>query len=138
MKKIKIACATVAQLNWLVAKALGAEFGKDASGAIAATLAKPITFLGTLTTVVKIEGVLTVIPGGTFSPTTRPEQGSPIIERLGISTRHLIGWKGWGKWEAKDSRERFQVFGETLLMAAMRLQVVSALGHEAEVPEELA
>lgn len=72
-----------------------------------------------------------------FNPSTDWAQGGPLSEREGISTRHLIGWEGWGKWDAKDPRENHLHFGPTPLIAAMRCYVASKLGDEIDIPEEL-
>jgi len=69
-------------------------------------------------------------PRSVFSPSTRWAQGGPIIEREGMT---LIRFPEWTA-VAGD----VQASGPTPLIAAMRVFVASKLGHEVEVPEELA
>lgn len=63
-------------------------------------------------------------------------QGGPIIEREKIGSLHEARgvWSASTKWE--DPAKVF--YGKTKLIAAMRCYVVSKLGDEVEIPEELA
>lgn len=85
---------------------------------------------------------LLLMNGKPYSPSTDWAQGGPIIEREGISIAFgdTIGVNLWGAeiWPdyAKPCTARAQ--GPTALIAAMRCYVASKLGHEIDVPEELA
>lgn len=95
----------------------------------------------------------------TYTPSTRWDQGGPIIEREGITTRKVrgtwhamsekdsgtdqrvnwcrhtyIGAKRYGKlsYEVSPRTQRFE--GDSLLVAAMRCHVATRLGDEVEVP----
>ena len=79
-----------------------------------------------------------------FSPSTRWSQGGPIIEREGIDV--FTEKKTPESWVASIARYqnggrlvgwRIHQYGPTPLIAAMRAYVVSKLGDEAEIPEEL-
>ena len=71
-----------------------------------------------------------------FKPSTDWAQGGPIIEREYISVLPWLvgGWKA--RTTANDGAE-YVCEGPTPLVAAMRCYVVSKLGDEVEVPEEL-
>lgn len=64
---------------------------------------------------------------------TNPAQGHPIIERERISSIHTFFPEGW---ECRNDVNAF-ARGPTALIAAMRCYVVSKLGYEVEVPDEL-
>lgn len=87
-----------------------------------------------------------------WSPSTDWSQGGPIIEREVINLETLISRATDGRevltWHARMSvRHTFQNYrtipqphwgkGPTPLIAAMRCYVVSNLGDEVDVPEEL-
>lgn len=68
------------------------------------------------------------------------DQGGPIIEREVCTLIERDGeWSAEVFWPKPPSRHRFcySVRGETPLIAAMRTYVVSRLGAEVDVPEEL-
>ena len=69
------------------------------------------------------------------SPSTDWSQGGPIIEREKIGSLHEARgvWSASTKWE--DPAKVF--YGKTKLIAAMRCYVVSKLGEEVEIPNEL-
>lgn len=71
-----------------------------------------------------------------FAPHLNWDQGGPIIEREGIAT-----WKPFdadrGMWKAHYSLTQCEQYGPTPLIAAMRCYVMSKLGDEADVPDEL-
>lgn len=69
--------------------------------------------------------------GDHFKPSTDWMQGGPIIEREGINL-----WNESYEWEASLYGKHI-VWGDTLLVAAMRCYVASKLGDEVEIPEEL-
>lgn len=122
MKKISISEATNTQLDWLVAKCEGEDV------------------------VVGYDGRLRFPPAQfsdeeVFTPTTNPAQMWPIIEREDIAIGH-------GNSKAHpDNRYEAAIIrlhqwailaqGPTKLIAAARCYVVSKLGEEVEVPEEL-
>jgi hypothetical protein len=73
-----------------------------------------------------------------WRPSTRPEQGMPIMELEHIETRWL-----YGEWEAcKASDEGFVKLiaqyhcedGPTMLVAGMRCFVALYFGHEVDLP----
>ncbi len=66
-----------------------------------------------------------------FKPSSDWSQGGPIIEREGITITHQTT-----QWAAQTDDDYF-AYGPTPLIAAMRCFVVSKLGDEVEVPEEL-
>jgi hypothetical protein len=66
-----------------------------------------------------------------FSPTTDWLQGGPIIEREVIDV-WSTGIKNWGAANGHRTGS-----GPTPLIAAMRCFVLSKLGEEVEIPEEL-
>ncbi len=73
----------------------------------------------------------------TYSPSTDWSQGGPIIEREKIS---IIDVDGYDFWKAEKLDQNAKVvtgYGPTPLVAAMRCYVVSKLGNEVEIPEEL-
>jgi hypothetical protein len=82
-----------------------------------------------------------------YRPSTKWEQGGPIIDREGIdlycNVPSSIAEKntGWlSSWRARYSRCGYgtdMVHGPTPLIAAMRCYVTSKLGDDIEIPEEL-
>lgn len=110
--KVKVSEATRIQLDWLVARALG----KRPSLSIlqrTGRLAKKHDY------------------------TTNWAQGGPIIEREGM---HLDGPSrsvGDKTWYATHPASRAVESGPTILVAGLRAFVVSRMGREVEVPEEL-
>lgn len=66
-------------------------------------------------------------------------QGGPIIEREGIALEPMTHDKYGDGWLATrvEGSVICMEFGPTMLVAAMRCYVVSKLGSEVEVPEEL-
>ena len=66
-----------------------------------------------------------------FNPSTNWAQGGPIIER----EKMTLEWTG-EDWMAYIRHDE-EYFGPTPLIAAMRCYVVSQLGDEVEVPNEL-
>ncbi len=66
-------------------------------------------------------------------------QGGPIIEREGINLDNYAKNPKWSAWTPAPDREsgEAQAYGPTPLIAAMRCYVVSKLGDEVEIPEEL-
>jgi hypothetical protein len=74
-------------------------------------------------------------PRGTqYSPSTNWSQGGPIIERELITIQPVVRPDGW---MARTQRQDSVWEGPTPLIAAMRCYVVSKLGDEVEVPDEL-
>lgn len=77
-----------------------------------------------------------------WEPSTDWSQGGPIIERENITMMRTIsgsefGWIAWKNGERGPHKNEFSQYGPTQLIAAMRCFVVSVLGEEIEVPEEL-
>lgn len=81
-----------------------------------------------------------------YSPSTRQEQGGPIIEREQITTKRYhystqIADIYGGDWLAYRGRgtgphvNEFSMWGPTPRIAAMRCYVASKLGDEVEVPD---
>ena len=72
-----------------------------------------------------------------WSPSTSWQDGGPIVERGRINLRA----SGAGNWVARShdvAHPKLIIqYGPTALIAAMRCCVVSKLGDEVEVPEEL-
>lgn len=76
-----------------------------------------------------------------FAPSRRWAQAGPIIERERIDVLGMVEGPS-GDWTASIPRPnhvgwRFIAKGPTPLIAAMRCYVVSKLGDEVEVPDEL-
>ena len=69
----------------------------------------------------------------TFYPSADWSQGGPIIEREKIALSYDTGRFGW----VASFYDGDDVFGGTPLTAAMRCYVVSKLGDEVEVPDDL-
>ena len=73
-----------------------------------------------------------------FSPSTNWALGGEIIEREGISVdRDAVDWTAWTWARTRDAAE-YVSSGDTPLIAAMRCFVVSKLGDEVEIPEDIA
>ena len=87
-----------------------------------------------------------------YSTSTSWALGGIIIETEGISlwhklnveysesgkeTRTHLGWQAGAHYLPQECRHRFDGFGPTPLIAAMRCYVQSKLGDEVEVPDEL-
>ena len=72
--------------------------------------------------------------GEWYTPSSDWAQGGPIIEREGISIRQVLT----DFWAAEVDAGEYEHDGPTPLIAAMRCYVESKLGHEIEIPEELA
>jgi hypothetical protein len=71
------------------------------------------------------------------APSIQPQDwalGGPIIEREGITVRRYTD----ALWDASIGRLDYVADGPTPLVAAMRCYVISKLGDEVEVPDELA
>lgn len=71
-----------------------------------------------------------------FTPSTDWSQGGPIIERERISVISDFHEIEEG-WLAESYQDNIQQFGPTPLIAAMRCYVMSRLGDEIEIPQEL-
>ena len=117
--KIKVSEATDKQLNFMVAKAVG-MIVTNHNGSV---------FWGNFATV---------------TPTTSWSQGGPIIEseRITVQTdKHDTDGDIWSAYRrenlfAGDGTDCWST-GPTLLVAGLRCFVLSKLGHEVEIPEEL-
>lgn len=77
-----------------------------------------------------------------FKPSTKWEQGGPIIEREGIELRPArFGAPGWTAWTldtaTKTQARNIGKSGSSALLAAMRCYVASKLGDTVEIPEGL-
>lgn len=72
----------------------------------------------------------------TWSPTTDWSQGGPIIEREKVRLDTTWNCED-GYWSARMDAVGGWWLGDTPLIAAMRCYVVSKLGDEVEIPEEL-
>ena len=119
MNKLKTSELTDAALDWAVAKAEGMEIDGP--------------------TVITREfywdddGLQWVVE---WEPTTNWTQGGPIIERERISVISDFHEIEEG-WLAESYQDNIQQFGPTPLIAAMRCYVMSRLGDEIEIPQEL-
>lgn len=78
-----------------------------------------------------------------YSPSTKGEQGEPIIEEYKINSSYGHGLKA-DLWFAERYRSyslgrdtASQQYGPTALVACMRSFVASEMGEEVEVPYEL-
>lgn len=94
--------------------------------------------------VAKIDGDSFGVPGKDYSPSADWAQGGPIIEREKITVAPGFDWHYSarfralaGKYAGLENPSAFWVCGYTLLEAAMRCYVVSRLGNEIEIPDEL-
>ena len=70
-----------------------------------------------------------------WRPSSSWEQGGPLIEREGIDLQYQGG--DTDKWAADMFGAECSVYGDTPLVAAMRCYVVSKLGDEVNVPDDL-
>lgn len=116
--KIKVSKTTKTQLNWLVSKC------EDFNAEALVQLAKKV-------------------PGkdyGCFLTKycTDWSQGGPILdkENIGLICQQPESTKRCAYHQTSEG-EVFYHYGDTLLIAAMRCYVVSKLGDEVEVPDEL-
>lgn len=83
-----------------------------------------------------------------YAPSTLWAQGGPIIEREGIDLHRVTGalWSascwpnnsGMAKNPAQQFKHNVYTDGPTPLIAAMRCYVYAKLGHDVDVPGELA
>jgi hypothetical protein len=73
---------------------------------------------------------------GSYTPSTDWSRGGPIIEREKIRLDTTWNCED-GFWSARMDTVGGWWLGDTPLMAAMRCYVVSKLGDEVEIPEEL-
>lgn len=76
-----------------------------------------------------------------YHPSTNWTHGGPIIERERIDVAHYVdgGHPDGGECGATvmHNRSIYEAFGPTPLIAAMRVYVMSRLGDEVDVPDEL-
>ena len=107
---IKVSEATPSQINYLVAKIEGVKF-----------------------TLEQVYGLWSVMTDNYkfYEPATDWAQGGPIIEREGITLTHQQT-----QWVAQTDDDVF-AYGPTPLIAAMRCYVVSKLGDNIDIPDEL-
>jgi hypothetical protein len=115
MRAVKVSTLIGPALDWAVAKAMGKETWRAASGKL------HLVYRGIYETEV-------------FQPSVRWAQGGPIIERetIGLFFDRACG----NQWRANHITAPYQL-GPTPLVAAMRCYVASKLGDEVEIPEEL-
>ena len=126
MKKIKVSEATNTQLDWLVAKCEGMHIQvwparKGLRKQPEVSVYHPNT------------------EWGKFHPTTNPAQMWPIIENMvsdGFELKQAVFSAAFQCIRVRDGTV-VAGYGPTLLIAAARCYVVSKLGEEVEVPEEL-
>ena len=87
----------------------------------------------------QVEGVLVDPLGLQFSPSIDWSYGGMVIEREEIALEPMTHDKFGDGWLATrvESLAVCMEFGPTMLIAAMRCYVVSQLGDEVEVPDEL-
>lgn len=116
--KIKVSEAVGPTLDWLVGYIQ----------TYAATNGKPV-LTGDL--------MQKALQNGMASPSTDWSQGGPIIEREKIELRFMIDSNAWYAQPHDMDSICQRKSGSTPLIAAMRCYVVSNLGDEVEVPEEL-
>ena len=133
--KIKTSELTGAALNWAVAKCVNPAYGRvrthqDNKDQWHVTLHGE---------------------RGNYAPSTIWAQGGEIIEREGINTSvnyqddafgevmYRVGWKAsyWNDSIPGTSGFLVWAYGDTALIAAMRCLVMSKLGKEIEIPQEL-
>lgn len=125
--KVRVSEATNTQLDWMVAvckhEATRHKYGTP-------------TFDPKTKRIYETEGLRQI--GVNFAPTADWSQGGPIIENAVVSLGvEDGGWRAlcWGT--DGPNRELYSMRGTTPLIAAMRCYVVSRLGEEVEIPEEL-
>ena len=78
--------------------------------------------------------------GERYAPSTDPAQGEPILERIdGLLMKRWVEAKPEMKCQVEihNYNGDWVAFGPTLLIAGMRCHVLSKLGEEVDVPEEL-
>ena len=128
--KVKTKDLTGPALDWAVAVASGAT----------ALQSDGIRWFFTL------HGSIYVLSSGwggmSYQPSDNWVIGGPIVEREGISLRHLCITDDPFRWVAtkKPSIKNMKpdgLYGPTALIAAMRCFCASKLGAEIEIPEEL-
>ncbi len=72
-----------------------------------------------------------------YSPSNDPAQGQPIIEREKISVGfYKNDWQATSRVIGAPPR-MYSQFGPTQLIAAMRCWIISKMGEEVEIPDEL-
>lgn len=123
MVKLKVSEATNTQLDWLVAKCEGKNGVLHDDG---------------ITRCIVIAAASGVYKG-TWRPTVNWSQMGPIIEREKIATHwRITDAEGGGYWQAENLfTDTYGVIGTTQLIATARCYVMSKLGQEVEIPEEL-
>jgi hypothetical protein len=134
--KVRVSEATGPVLDWMVAKAMWGEVAIGTFGPLfrpSAQFKAPCRYGRSIR----------------FKPSTDWSQGGPIIEREGIAIDCVRCEGEVASWVAAlpyvnedddddDDEVRYsEETGPTPLVAAMRCFVVSRLGEEVEVPEEL-
>lgn len=117
--KIKVSEASGPVLNWLVAKCRGKGIEFDCPGDPWLT----------------VDGIADQ-PLHSYTPSTDWSQGGPIIERKQLNLSCLSN-DVWDAWPNTGMSDDTFCQGHTPLIAAMRCHVVSELGPEVEVPDEL-
>ena len=113
-----------AALDWAVAKANGML---DRDITVGRATCKEVVADGI--------GLVWMLPGIAWSPTSLWSQGGPIIEREKITP--YAPAQGDPNWSAFYLQSDRTYYGPTPLIAAMRCYVASKLGEEVEIPEEL-
>ena len=131
--KVKVSEATGAALDWMVNEAQGYNTPPLIvyDGCERGDRNRPRKYLAT--------------EGGFTIDYSNWAQGGPIIEREGIEFTKAERFETRKLWLAsmdqkglqKGMKGRYQMLGQTPLIAAMRCYVASKLGDEVEVPEEL-
>jgi hypothetical protein len=120
MKSIEVSEATGVVLDWMVCEARGCNESRL------------ITYIGNGRKWISTEG------GFTVNYTENWSQGGPIIEQEKIAV-DIPAFDD--KWTAYKKQPAFTpactMRGPTVLIAAMRCYVVSKLGYNVEVPDEL-
>jgi len=117
--KINVEDASGAVLDWLVAKVENlnpCEFYVDGGG--------PEILIGTLF----------------YSPSTKPEQAQPIIDRKGIELYPddaVMPKATYTPDPVGNPHYWFRRYGDTILIAAMRCHVASEIGESVDVPDRL-
>ncbi len=83
-------------------------------------------------------GIITITSGWwrRYSPSTDWTVGGPIIEMERIDIAYLLINRLWVA-VADTTDEKFEQYGSTFLIAAMRCYVCRRLGEIVDVPEEL-
>ena len=140
--KIKVSDATPIQLAYLIAQCEGRTIRRDPmkfyDGSYWIWEETPSGKGG-----IDINKSVYMRIGYKFSPSTKWEQGGPIIERERM-TLNYENIDGTGQSKAyylstlfDDDLEGWGQCGPTPLIAAMRCYVASKLGDEVEIPDEL-